>query len=185
MKPHYLFPSLIITDQINSDDIRLVKEEIEAIFPEINKLLSGDCWGDNVYSTSKTCKCLITSYNLQNTLRVIYPIIKELAIQHNIVLEELKLKDSWINITTHFGYQDLHLHGHNVLSGVIYLNVPLNSGVIQFSPPICDSYFKPLVSFTPKKGFITAFHGSIPHKVTYNKTDKQRISLSFNYEYTL
>ena len=186
MKIDRLFPTIVITDYICEYDLNAIKKEVESIFPEIDKLLQGDSWADNVYTTFKSCKCLITKYNLQNTFNSINPIIRELASQINISQpDSLKLIDSWINITTHLGYQELHIHGHKLLSGVLYLDVPPDSGVIQFSPPINESILKPSKSYLPKEGLVTAFHGSVPHRVTYNRTNKKRISLAFNYEYKL
>ena len=182
MNVEYLFPTLIVSERLNGVDLSNVKKEIENNFTKIDNYFSNDAWGDNLHTTYKNCNCIISECNLEITKTFIDPVIKELAKKLELA-DNVKLDSSWINITTQYGFQEIHMHHMKYLSGVLYLDAPKDSGYIEFYPQMWEMSFKKPKYYTPQAGFILAFHGSVLHRVTYNKTNKNRISLSFNYTY--
>ena len=184
MKFDYLFPQIILQDQINSKTLYNIKNEIEINFDEINKLLVKNVWRDNIHTTSRNCKCIITKFNLNSIKDIIDPLIKKYLSETKIPYTELKMLDSWFNIATPGGFQELHIHGQNIISGCLYLDTCYNCGEIEFQPHIYETTHKANIAYEPTDGKILIFHGMTPHRVIYNKSDKNRISLSFNYSYT-
>lgn len=182
MNVEYLFPTLLAIEQLEDVDFSKVKSEIETNFAKIDRYFTSDSWGDNLHTTHKNTNCIVSDCNLNITKSFIDPVIKELATKLDLS-NNVKLKSSWINITTQYGFQEIHMHSMQTLSGVLYLDVPEDSGFIEFYPQMWEMSFKKPKVYTPKAGRILAFHGSVLHRVTYNKTKKNRISLSFDYTY--
>jgi uncharacterized protein (TIGR02466 family) len=106
---------------------------------------------------------------------------------------KISIDEYWININNQNGYNKSHIHAGTLLSGVIYIKAPENSGNIEFevNPLInyivtnyCDAtnhlnyrnvFYKPI----DKKVII--FPSYIPHFVNENLTNEDRISIAFNY----
>ena len=101
--------------------------------------------------------------------------------------------ENWVNINGKGDKNKRHAHPIAFLSGVYYINVPKNSGVINFYDPrgICMSGmtdgnisingFEPH-SITPSNGMFLCFPSWLEHEVEENMTDEDRISISFNIE---
>lgn len=187
MKAEYLFPSILVTEKLSSNLFLEIKKEIEENSEELYPLLESDVWGDNVQSTHNKCKCIITQLNLQKTGGALIPLVNEYLNGYLFKNKRtsLSLHSSWINVVKPAGYQNTHIHNSNLISGVLYIDVPLNSGSIEFSPSIHEIYYKSCYDLTPESGHVVIFHGMTPHRVKHNKSLFNRISLSFNYEYKL
>jgi uncharacterized protein (TIGR02466 family) len=117
----------------------------------------------------------------------------EMNPRENVTLE---LSDVWYNIYDTGASLESHPHPGNCVSATYYIKTPEDSGdfVIggfdrtipyQYSP----KFFIDRNEITREKYFITPVAGSlicIPsnliHWVTSNKSDNQRISISFNYK---
>ena len=101
-----------------------------------------------------------------------------------------KIKEMWLNIAKKGGYQEEHNHGSVMFSGVFYLQVNEESGYFQFINPLeseailmgYSDIFQELYTIVPKNGMIVLFPGWMRHKALPNRTDQDRISISFNIE---
>ena len=101
----------------------------------------------------------------------------------------------WININDYKSSNHLHCHPHTMLSGAYYVQVPENSGCINFQhpaeknmqydwdgitseySPYCNLYSKTL----PKVGTLLIFPSWLYHYVEPNLNQSEnRISISFN-----
>lgn len=90
------------------------------------------------------------------------------------------IQSMWINISYFEHSNYIHTHGldPDIMSGVLYLQVPENSGEIGFINPIThniDNLILPIA----KELFI--FPQNLPHLVNPNLSQKERISIAFNY----
>jgi len=111
--------------------------------------------------------------------------------------DDIPLKDisvyPWCNINPKGAYNVRHVHNDTniFLSGVYYVKVPENSGVIRFWDPRGPlmhvqrdhEYFNDSVSshdITPEPGLLLFFPTWLEHDVTPNETDEDRITISFN-----
>lgn len=104
---------------------------------------------------------------------------------------------SWIMINKPGAVHPTHVHNNAFLSGVVYIKVPENSGNIVFSAPdMLPTWSSPVLrpgrkSFNlinsdyfvqvPQPKTIYIFPGHMQHRVEENKSDEDRISISFNY----
>ena len=103
---------------------------------------------------------------------------------------------AWININKPGNYNTKHLHPTNDLSGVLWIKAPQNSGKIVFESPHefqayqeIESYsneFKDSFNidhnyyFNPTEGRMIVFPAHLSHHVQENKSNEDRISVSFN-----
>lgn len=109
----------------------------------------------------------------------------------------LEHQSSWVNLHQEGDRAASHVHVNSMFSGVVYLEVPKDSGDIIFSIPsmiptyatntvnldIVDSNIYNMREFpiTPEKGMILIFPSHIPHYVTHSKALTHRYSVAFNY----
>ena len=100
------------------------------------------------------------------------------------------IREVWLNISKKGGYQEAHTHGDVMFSGVLYLQVNEESGYFQFVNPLeseailmgYSDIFQELYTIFPKNGMIVLFPGWMRHKALPNRTNQDRISISFNVE---
>ena len=116
-----------------------------------------------------------------------FPVIDE---SYNIKI------DAWVNINKPGDYNMKHFHPGVDLAGVLWVKVPKDSGNIIFDNPtgfqafneinsyvpdfksknnFCHTYF-----FPPLEGRILVFPAHLNHQVKQNKSNEDRISVSFN-----
>jgi len=81
----------------------------------------------------------------------------------------------WFNINSKGNSNNWHNHGAHPFVGVLYLDVPNNSGDIEFQKN------QELYSYTPSVGDFVAFPGNLEHRVLENKSTEDRISLAINF----
>ena len=113
------------------------------------------------------------------------------------IKESVELRGyAWININKPGDYNIKHVHPTNNLSGVLWVKAPQNSGDIVFdSPNNFESYlenksyiddFKKSYFIDdsyhcyPTEGRIIVFPSHLQHHVQENKSNEDRISVSFN-----
>ena len=103
---------------------------------------------------------------------------------------------AWININKPGDYNINHVHPTNHLSGVLWIKTPKNCGDIIFDSPYefqayqeIESYsneFKDSFNidhnyyFNPTEGRMIVFPAHLSHHVQENKSNEDRISVSFN-----
>jgi len=107
-------------------------------------------------------------------------------------LPPLKLYNLWFNVNSRADYNSVHNHHGAVLSGVYYVDVPQDSGSIEFYRDDDSEYYLPVLesynNFTkqkhvidPEPGMLLLFPGWLKHSVQPNKSSSDRVSISFNY----
>ena len=110
--------------------------------------------------------------------------------------KKLTVTDWWININCPNSYNMQHTHPGAHFSGVYYLQVPENSGNIYFPNPWSFASAYELEAYTeefktkahqhffqiikPKEGMLLVFPSHLVHGVDLNKSEEDRISISFN-----
>ena len=114
-----------------------------------------------------------------------------------VIKESVNMKvDAWVNINKPGDYNTKHQHPNCNLSGVLWIKVPQNSGEIIFQSPVefqtyteVESYTEEFKKhnnyfhsyyFTPTEGRILVFPSHLQHEVLENKSNEDRISVSFN-----
>jgi uncharacterized protein (TIGR02466 family) len=111
----------------------------------------------------------------------------------------------WYNVNRKYNYNHTHYHQLSLLSGVIYLKVPKDSGRIMFTRANSESDRMDFITTyqfetstmcpdnpninvvnweVPRENLLLVFPGHLEHYVEQNLTtdvDDSRISISFNY----
>jgi uncharacterized protein (TIGR02466 family) len=122
--------------------------------------------------------------------------VNEYAKQYGFI-QELKLTNFWLNVNNYKNYNSLHTHPASLFSGVYYIDIPKNSGLILFErlgKQVMDwawngceySKYNPVNSTSyalqPENNLLLIFPSWLPHKVDPNLNRKQkRTSISFNF----
>jgi|TARA_B110000971_G_C20000374_1_gene496507 uncharacterized protein (TIGR02466 family) len=108
-------------------------------------------------------------------------------------LAPVELYNIWLNINPPGAYNHLHNHVGSVFSGVYYVDATPEQGNIQFERSDGAEYHIPekiekdtyytstRASYAAKTGGLYIFPGWLKHSVQGNKSNADRISISFNY----
>ncbi|WP_413587610.1 2OG-Fe(II) oxygenase family protein [Bdellovibrio sp. HCB274] len=110
--------------------------------------------------------------------------------------KELRMSSCWVNIMPSNVIHTMHLHPLSVISGTYYLQTPKNCSAIKFEDPRMDSFMaspprkhdakvhnQRYHSIEPQEGHVVLFESWLRHEVPANNSDKERISISFNYDW--
>ena len=102
---------------------------------------------------------------LQTTIDLINP-------NHHNVINSL-----WLNISPPLSYNNVHSHGSESLSGVLYFQTPPKSGCIEFYSPLD---FNSALRHQPQPKEMILFPQNLYHSVEPNLSQEDRISIAFN-----
>ena len=108
---------------------------------------------------------------------------------------EPKLGNMWANINPPGGYNKPHIHPNSLFSGVYYVKTPLNSGRLICNDPrpgiqTCmpnrkkgqpPKHLWREVNLQPQENRAIMFNSWLWHTVEPNKSNEDRISISFNF----
>ncbi len=106
--------------------------------------------------------------------------------------QEIKITGMWAVINKKNSSNAMHIHSNNYISAAYYVKAPVNCGdIVFYDPRFAATYRYPkisktnklnsnMVSFQPKEGMLVLFPSYLQHSVNVNKTDKERIVISFN-----
>ena len=105
-----------------------------------------------------------------------------------------KLDSLWVNLLKGGGHHSAHLHPHSILSGTLYVEVPVGSGAIRFEDPRLPMMMaapvrsedapeplRPFVDVAPAPGLLLLWESWLRHEVRPNTGRGERLSVSFNF----
>ena len=110
----------------------------------------------------------------------------------DIKKQEVKITGMWAVINKKNSSNTMHIHSNNYISAAYYVKAPKNCGdIVFYDPRFAATYRYPkisktnklnsnIVSFQPKEGMLVLFPSYLQHSVNVNKTDEERIVISFN-----
>lgn len=179
------FPTPIFHEELHGIDNRAIEkyayELREKDTAGIGKIPE-DGWQSN-YITSGT-----KEYDI-----LLYEIIDKMAeVCRNLQIPDVQLFNNWININQPNTYINQHCHEGATFSGVYYIKTPKNCGNLKFRRPDEGRYYLPMMSqendFLAEHWEVNAverlmliFPAWMPHHVLLNKSNEDRISMSFNF----
>jgi uncharacterized protein (TIGR02466 family) len=106
--------------------------------------------------------------------------------------ESFFITGCWANISAKGARHKTHTHPNNFLSGVYYVQAAEGADTITFHDPRPQTYVMAPAptelslesagsNIMPvKEGMLVVFPAWLPHSVDFNKSDRERISVSFN-----
>jgi len=192
MPTHGWFPTPVYVDQIEGDEYKQVQQEL---FSAYEKLEFGQNpnWSSDTHELNKNAFAEDHLTNLGCT-KFLAVLDKHL----NLYLDQIgctfsrkyHIRQSWFTKTKPGKYAHRHDHGSDDISGVYYLETNEKDGNLLLQTP-----HQPLqsnwvyacinkdVAFPLGKGIIGLWPSNIVHGTETNKTDDDRISISFNIIY--
>jgi uncharacterized protein (TIGR02466 family) len=124
-----------------------------------------------------------------NLLKEINEKVQEVSIKWNI---KLFLDNFWININKKNNFNLSHVHAKSSFSGTYYIQANSESGKIVFERPDNqhfllsssknNKYRFGSYEIDPKSNMLVFFPSNLSHFVEPNTSNKDRISLSFNFK---
>ena len=110
-------------------------------------------------------------------------------LQYELGGGRLKLDSLWVNMLKPGAAHTSHIHPHSVLSGTIYVVVPTGASALKFEDPRLSKMMaappgRAFVSVPAKAGDVILFESWLRHEVAANRTTAERISVSFNYNWS-
>ena len=138
--------------------------------------------GELFYGTGYSSADSLTPHIVNAIFQEILEVRASNAFKHRLFLKKI-----WVNVNPPGGYQPRHTHSEFAVAGTYYLKVPEKSGDITFfhpSPHVeCLQRLKPFYTFThthvPCVGDLLIWPGYMSHEVSYNYSNKNRITVSF------
>ena len=138
-----------------------------------------------------------SDFSVNNEDDVLHNFIINCLAGFPVIDESFNMKvDAWVNINKPGDYNIKHNHPGVDLAGVLWIKSPKDCGVIVFDPPTAfqshnelNSYIDDFKNqnnlyhcyhFNPTEGKILVFPAHLNHLVQENKSNEDRISVSFN-----
>lgn len=189
MPIEYFHPTPIFYNDLSVSEFEKIRYEIkDKLKPD---LYTETTWSDLVSTTMNVTTNIVEHLNLDNLKNMLVKNAQVFLQSLMIDCQPSKfyLYESWFNVTYKHGFQNTHTHEgpglhKNTFSGVYYYehyDADPESSFLEF---ILDNKMTTTeVKYAYVPGRIIMFHGMIPHRVTYNKSDKPRTSLSFNFRF--
>jgi uncharacterized protein (TIGR02466 family) len=119
------------------------------------------------------------------------------ALDMNLRGREIRMTDCWVNIMPPSAAHSMHLHPLAFLSGTYYVATPSGCPGLKFEDPRLDRFMaapprlegaRPAnqahVTYPARAGQLVLFESWLRHGVSQNRVDAERISISFNYNWS-
>ena len=138
-----------------------------------------------------------SDFNVKNEYDSLHSFIINCLAGFPVIDESFNIKiNAWVNINKPGDYNTKHHHPACDLSGVLWIKASKDCGKIEFQSPVefqtyteVESYTKDFKDsnnyyhtyyFTPTQGRMLVFPSHLQHQVRENKSNEDRISVSFN-----
>ncbi len=199
-----LFPTSIYYSPLGVKDLKTLNKDLkkESLkFAEIDE--EGQRWSQKNYkggytsygSIAQLHRVSSTFEDLEKAInKHVYKFVKHLDMDINP--KELKMTSCWVNVMPTDVIHTMHIHPLSVISGTYYLQTPKNCSSIKFEDPRMDCFMatpprkydakihnQRYHSVAPQEGHVVLFESWLRHEVPKNDSPKERISISFNYDW--
>lgn len=204
MKTHELFPSLIHVGSLAAKKALKMNQDI---LDECYKIRDTDEVG--LKWSAKNYQGGYTSYSSMNQLYKFSSTFADLKkeidiqVQHyiktlemDVSAKEIQMTSLWLNIMPPQVTHTMHIHPLSVISGTYYASVPSKASSIKFEDPRHVAFMasparkakastknQRFISMQPEPGQVILFESWMRHEVPPNQSKKDRISVSFNYDW--
>ena len=190
----YLFPTQIVSGKI-TDFNKIQQSLIDWIYKYKNEHQKSASLS-NVGGWQSESKEIFNDEGFKPFEDIIIDSIFELCLEYNLI-HPVQLIQMWINVNQPNSYNISHRHPGNVLSGVIWIKQTPDMGKFVFDNMdigyrdamlLLNTEEKHLVKhkmineYVPgyEDGTIMLFPSGLSHRVEINRTNEDRLSISFN-----
>tara|TARA_B100001175_G_scaffold298141_1_gene288487 strand:+ start:54 stop:653 length:600 start_codon:yes stop_codon:yes gene_type:complete len=191
-----LFPTLLYYTDVNNFDL-IQKELINYCYQERKNFPESEHRSNKGNSWHSKGHYMNTKNILSTT---IYSTVFDYFEKSGVFKKGVNFSfhNAWININSTGGYNDTHHHPGSLLSGVLWVKSSKDSGNIMFDDPamfnesnivtelsddLKNHYHKdPEHWRNPVEGLLLMFPSYLMHRVGVNKSNEDRISISFNLD---
>jgi uncharacterized protein (TIGR02466 family) len=108
----------------------------------------------------------------------------------------LVMTDCWVNMMGRRSTHGLHLHPVSTISGTYYVQTPAGCSGLKLEDPRLDRFMaapprrpdsppelQPWVTLPVRAGQVVLFESWLRHEVPPNPSARERVSISFNYNW--
>lgn len=200
MPTQSLFPTLIYRAPVQKSGAKLHKELLKEAYQLREKDQSGQHWSKSNYARGfTTYGSLDELHRFSSTFdelrKKLDPHVKKYLKQLGLDIphKEIRLTKMWVNVMGQGCMHGLHLHPLSTISGSYYVQMPKGCSAIKFEdprmglfmarPPIRDAHHL-FNTLQPKPGDVVLFESWLRHEVPPHEAKLERISISFNYDWT-
>ena len=137
------------------------------------------------------------SFEVKNVDDVLQKFLISCLAQFPVLDKSINIKVfAWVNINKPGDYNTKHNHPGDDLAGVLWIKTPENSGNLVFESPHHFNSYREIYCYSdkfkkssnidytyycsPAEGIMIAFPCHLQHHVSENKSNEDRISVSFN-----
>jgi uncharacterized protein (TIGR02466 family) len=189
-----LFPTPVYTTKLEGDSYGNVQSELQTV---VDKLYANDTWGQNKQWNSSEHflsnagnfeQNLLEQENMQAVVSMIFHhCLHYMSATNTKPGYKPAIVSSWLTLTKPGLHAHIHDHGTNQISGVYWFKTNGNDGNIYFRNALKALKCNPVgatiaheAEFSPEQGRLVMWPSFMDHGVYENKTEDDRISLSFN-----
>jgi uncharacterized protein (TIGR02466 family) len=193
MTAAFWFATPIYSGDLSPDELALVSDELDSALGAAADSFHAVGRESGLLSTFRHegSNNFIAEYRLQHLARQILKhaeqFCRDLGIDR---YESMKIEKSWVSIIAPAGFQFAHSHSPSMVSGIYYHRTSSTGGSVIFESP--NVYFniydfpnngnqcRKDVEYTPQVGRLLLFPSWLTHFVDVNRTQDERVSLSFD-----
>jgi uncharacterized protein (TIGR02466 family) len=117
-------------------------------------------------------------------------------LQFALGARSLAMTDCWVNIMGRGAAHGPHLHPHSTISGVYYVAVPQGAPGLKLEDPRLARFMaapprapdarrsnRPWITIPARSGQLVLFESWLRHEVLSHRDSRERVSISFNYNW--
>ena len=199
-----LFPTLVAQEKLTGFELDRFNQ---ALADECRSLAASDPagqrWSAEHYLGGYTSYGSLDRLHLVSSLfaqlrRRIDPRVKAFAraLHYDLAGRALVMTDCWVNVMGTGTVHSMHLHPSSFISGTYYVKTPRGCSSLKFEDPRLACFMaapprrpdprpanRTFVSYPAEAGRITLFESWLRHEVGANRTESERVSISFNYNW--
>src|SRR3989442_10686951 len=183
-----MFPTFVWKTQLKAPLRDAIEARMLALLSvarrELPQLSPGEAWQSE--------KTLHERKELQELVSCIHDATKGVLRFLRIGYDAFEVTGCWANVLARGATHRMHSHPNNFLSGAYYVRTQPGADSINFHdprpqtaiirPPVVEltAYNTDQVVVSVAEGMLLLFPAWLPHSVSANRSDRQRISISFN-----
>jgi uncharacterized protein (TIGR02466 family) len=199
------FPTSVYTDQLSRFPLLRFNEELAEECRSLRDYDdAGRQWSEKNYPGGYTSYATINqlhkfSSTFEQLEKKITRHVKKFAADLEMDLRgrTITMTDFWVNIMPEHSAHSLHLHPLSFISGTYYVVTPPNCAGLKFEDPRLSRFMaappkranarpenQTHIVYPAKAGNLILFESWLRHEVAANRTPEERISVSFNYNWS-